>query len=256
MTNRLVSLGDSFTEGVGDEDPGSPNGVRGWADRTAAALAAREPDFRYANLAIRGKLLPQVLAEQLEPALDLKPDLVTLYAGGNDLMRPKVDVDALMASYEDGVARIRATGAALVLFTGVDGVEDALFRRIRGRVAIYNEHVRGIAARHGALLVDLWAMRQLRDRRLWAPDRLHLNALGHTEVAIGVLDVLGEPHTLTPAVLGPRVELSPRQRRTENLRWSREHALPWLQRRLRGESSGDTLAPKRPTLEPVASPDA
>ncbi|MDQ7810368.1 SGNH/GDSL hydrolase family protein [Amycolatopsis sp. A133] len=253
MSKRLVTLGDSFTEGVGDDDPTAANGVRGWADRTAEQLAAREPGFRYANLAIRGKLLPQVLAEQLEPALAMEPDLVTLYAGGNDLMRPKVDIDGLMDSYETAVERIRSTGARLVLFTGVDGVEDALFRRIRGRVAIYNEHVRGIAARHGALLVDLWAMRQLRDRRLWAPDRLHLNPYGHTEVAIAVLDVLGVRHPLAGAELGPRDVLSPAQRRSQNLRWAQEHALPWVRRRLRGESSGDTLTAKRPTLEPVGS---
>jgi lysophospholipase L1-like esterase len=253
MSKRLVTLGDSFTEGVGDDDPSAPNGVRGWADRTAEQLAAREPDFRYANLAIRGKLLPQVVAEQLEPALAMEPDLVTLYAGGNDLMRPKVDIDALMVDYEAAVVKIRATGARLVLFTGVDGVEDALFRRIRGRVAIYNEHVRGIAARHGALLVDLWAMRQLRDRRLWAPDRLHLNPYGHTEVAIAVLAALGVEHPLTATELGPREVLSPAARRSQNLKWAQEHALPWVRRRLRGESSGDTLAAKRPTLTPVES---
>ncbi|HKN55805.1 MAG TPA: SGNH/GDSL hydrolase family protein [Amycolatopsis sp.] len=253
MSKRLVSLGDSFTEGVGDDDPAAPNGVRGWADRTAERLGALDPDFRYANLAIRGKLLGQVLAEQLDAALALEPDLVTLYAGGNDLMRPKVDIDALMTGYEQAVARLRGTGARVVLFTGVDGVEDALFRKIRGRVAIYNEHVRGIAARHGALLVDMWAMRQLRDRRVWAADRLHLNALGHNEVAIAVLDVLGVPHELPPVELGPVVTLSARERRAQNLEWARAHAVPWLQRRLRGESSGDTLSPKRPTLEPVAS---
>jgi lysophospholipase L1-like esterase len=251
MTNRLVCLGDSFTEGVGDDDPTAPNGVRGWADRVAEQLAARDPGLRYANLAIRGKLIRQVLAEQLEPALALEPDLVTLYAGGNDLMRPKVDIDALMAAYENAVARLRATGARVVLFTGVDGVEDALFRKIRGRVAIYNEHVRGIAARHGAVLVDMWAMRQLRDRRLWAPDRLHLNSVGHNEIAIAVLDALGVTHELTPVALGPVVALTARERRAQNLRWAAEHAAPWVRRRLRGESSGDTLTPKRPTLEPV-----
>src|SRR3954466_16406641 len=128
MSKRLVVMGDSLPEGVGDDDPAAPNGVRGWADRVAEQLAAREPGFRYANLAVRGKLLPQVLGEQLEPGLALEPDLVSLYAGGNDLMRPKVDIDALLVGYETAVARIRATGARLILFTGVDGVEDPLFR--------------------------------------------------------------------------------------------------------------------------------
>jgi lysophospholipase L1-like esterase len=253
MSKRLVTLGDSFTEGVGDDDPAAPNGVRGWADRVAEQLAAREPGFRYANLAIRGKLMPQVLGEQLEPALAMDPDLVTLYAGGNDLMRPKVDIDALMVDYEAAVAKIRAAGARLVLFTGVDGVEDALFRKMRGRVAIYNEFVRAIAVRHDALLVDMWVMRQLRDRRLWAPDRLHLNPYGHTEVAIAVLAALGVDHPLAATELGPREVLSPAARRSQNLKWAQEHALPWVRRRLRGESSGDTLTAKRPVLAPVDS---
>ena len=228
-----------------------PNGVRGWADRVAEQLSARDPEFRYANLAVRGRLLGQVLAEQLEPALTLGGDLFTLYAGGNDLLRPKVDIDALADEYEHAVARLAATGATVVLFTGVDGVEDPLFRKLRGRTAIFNEHTRVIAARHGALVVDMWAMRQLRDRRMWSADRLHLNSLGHAEVAISVLDVLGVPHGLSPADLGPRPAVSPRERRAENLQWGREHALPWIGRRLRGESSGDSVAPKRPVLAPV-----
>ena len=251
MSKRFVALGDSFTEGVGDDDPARPNGVRGWTDRVAEQLAAREPDVRYANLAIRGRLLRQVLSEQLEPALAMDPDLVTLYAGGNDLMRPRVDIDALAGEYDTAVGRFAETGATVVLFTGVDGVADPVFRRMRGRTAIYNEHIRLIAAAHGARLVDMWAMRRLRDRRLWSPDRLHLNALGHTEVAIAVLDALGEPHDLSPAALGPLPVVDPKQQRAEDRRWAREHALPWVGRRLRGQSSGDLIGPKRPILAPV-----
>jgi lysophospholipase L1-like esterase len=248
MSKRLVSLGDSFTEGVGDEDPAFPNGVRGWADRAAHELAAHDPGFLYANLAVRGKVMRQVLAEQLEPALSLRPNLVTLYAGGNDLMRPSVDIDALIGQYEGAVDQLIAVGAQVVLFTGVDGGEDPVFRKIRGRVAIYNELVRVMAVQKGALVVDLWAMRQLRDRRMWAPDRLHLNALGHNEVAIAVLDILGVPRKLENTILGDPPVLSKQQSRAENLRWSREYAWPWIQRRLRGESSGDNLQPKRPDL--------
>ncbi|NIH83448.1 SGNH/GDSL hydrolase family protein [Amycolatopsis granulosa] len=251
MSQRFVALGDSFTEGVGDPDATRPNGVRGWADRVAEQLAAADPQFRYANLAIRGRLLEQVIAEQLEPALALQPDLVSLYAGGNDLLRPKADIDALAARLEDAVGQLAKTGATVLLFTGVDGVEDPVFRKLRGRTAIYNEHTRVIAARHGALLVDMWGMRQLRDRRLWSADRLHLNSLGHTEVAIAALEALGRPHLLSPAALGSREPADRRRQRAENLQWGREHVLPWIGRRLRGESSGDTLAAKRPQLLPV-----
>ena len=61
-------------------------------------LAADTDDFRYANLAIRGRKLPAILAEQVEPAVALGPDLVTIHAGTNDLLRPKVDIDAIAAA--------------------------------------------------------------------------------------------------------------------------------------------------------------
>ncbi|MEU3270101.1 SGNH/GDSL hydrolase family protein [Saccharomonospora sp. NPDC006951] len=248
---RFVAIGDSFTEGVGDDDPAAPNGVRGWADRVAGQLAAHSPALGYANLAVRGRLLRQVLDEQLEPAVAMRPELVTLYAGGNDLMRPKIDIDSLAATYDDAVGTLTATGATVVLFTGVDGVADPLFRRMRGRTAIYNEHVRLIAAKHETLLVDMWAMTALRDRRLWSPDRIHLNTLGHTLIATAVLDTLGVRHAVVAPALPIATPAAPRDARAENLRWAREHALPWIGRRLRGESSGDAVTAKRPALAPV-----
>ena len=98
---RYVAVGDSFTEGVGDPDPSRPNGLRGWADRVAEHLATLDPDFRYANLAIRGRKLPAIIDEQLESELALRPDLVTIHGGGNDVLRPKVDLDALAARYDE-----------------------------------------------------------------------------------------------------------------------------------------------------------
>ncbi|GHH30964.1 SGNH/GDSL hydrolase family protein [Lentzea cavernae] len=250
MSKRFVALGDSFTEGVGDDDASRPNGVRGWADRVADVLGAADPEFAYANLAVRGRLMPQVLGEQLDRALAMKPDLVSLYAGGNDLMRPKVDIDALMRRYRAAVARLANAGARVILFTGVDGGEDPVFRRMRGRVAIYNEHVRSIAQEHACVLVDMWNMRQLRDRRMWSQDRLHLNSLGHTEVAVSVLEGLGVPHALERTLLGVAPLVDRRVRRAEDWKWAREHVVPWVVRRVRGESSGDVIRPRRPELLP------
>jgi len=169
-------------------------------------------------------------------------------------MRPRADIDELTARYESAVTTLAATGATVVLFTGVDTVEAPLLRRIRGRVAVYNEHVRGIAARHGAVLVDMWAMRVLRDPRLWSDDRIHLNPAGHRTVAATVLDTLGVDHTIVAPDLGPRTATEPGVQRRENLRWTRRHGLPWVKRRLRGKSSGDTITAKRPHLLPVTHP--
>jgi len=247
---RYVALGDSFTEGVGDPDPTRPNGVRGWADRVAEVLAAADPQFRYANLAIRGRKLPQILDEQLEPALALEPDLVTIYAGGNDLLRPRVDIDALMERYDDAVRRLAETGATVVVFTAYAATE-GIYKPMRGRWAYYNEWVREIADRHGARVVDYWRMREYADWGYWDVDRLHMSSAGHALMATKVLDVLGVRHDLpTPAPL-PRPVLSKAEQRAANWQWARQHLGPWVKRRLTGTSSGDGLAAKYAVLAPL-----
>ncbi len=245
-----VALGDSFTEGVGDPAPTRPNGVRGWADRVAEVLGAADEGFRYANLAVRGRKLQQVLDEQLEPALALRPDLVTVYAGGNDLLRPSVDVDAMMAPYADAVARLRAGGSRVLLFTGFDLGEAPVLGRLRGRVALYNEAVREVADTTGSGIVDFWRMREHRDWRMWDVDRIHMSALGHAHMAVAVLDVLGVGHDsrLDPLAAEPR--LSRAAQRRADLAWARTHARPWVQRRLTGRSSGDGVRPRYPELVP------
>lgn len=249
--HRYVALGDSFTEGVGDPDPARPNGVRGWADRVAEVLAGTTDDFGYANLAIRGRKLRDILDEQLEPALALDADLVTVYAGGNDMMRPRVDVDALAAAYDEAVGKLSGSGARVLLFTAFDPGGSAVHRPFRGRWALYNEAVREIADRHEATLVDYWRMREFRDWALWSEDRLHMNSAGHQQMAIKVLDRLGVPHELAPLPLAARPELSPRELRRANVVWARTHAAPWIHRRLTGRSSGDGITAKRPRLAPI-----
>jgi lysophospholipase L1-like esterase len=246
--HRYVALGDSFTEGVGDHDPDRPNGVRGWADRVAEVLAARNPGLGYANLAIRGRKLDAILAQQVDPALALEPDLVSIYAGGNDILRPRMDVDALVARYDDALGRLTADGAHLVLFTAFDLGFAPVFRHLRGRVATYNELVREVADERGATLVDFWRLREYRDPRLWDVDRLHMSAAGHRRMAVAVLDALGVAHDLRPAELEPLPEMDRRQRRDADLAWARAHVAPWVRRRLRGVSSGDDLSARYPAL--------
>lgn len=243
---RFVAIGDSFTEGIGDPEPNSPGGNRGWADRVAEVLGHDKEDFAYANLAIRGRLLSQIHAEQLEPALQLKPDLISVSAGGNDIIRPGSDPDEVAIRVDALVAGLRRDGATVVLFTGPDIGMTPVLHRMRGKVAIYNENIRTIAQRHDAVVADMWSLRELADPRMWAPDRLHFSAVGHHTVARMVLDSLNVSNTLElfkPEPLPPRRW---RQARVEDMGWAREHLMPWVLRRIRHESSGDNVTAKRP----------
>jgi lysophospholipase L1-like esterase len=249
--HNYVALGDSFTEGVGDPDPAAPNGWLGWADRLAGALAAQTPDFAYANLAIRGRKLPAILAEQVEPALALKPDLISIHGGGNDLLRPNVDLDALAASYDEAIGRITAAGVHVLMFTVADPGLNSAIKVIRGRTAIFNEWIREIAENHQATLVDCWRMRGWKVAEVMDVDRLHLNAVGHQNIAIAAADALGIPHALTPLPVLAAPELSRREQRAADLAWARTHLAPWVGRRLTGRSSGDGVSPKYPVLTPL-----
>ena len=250
----FVALGDSFTEGLAD--PAPDGGFIGWADRVAAVLAGQEPGFRYANLAIRGKRLPQVLAEQVPRAVELAPDLVSLAAGGNDILRGS-DVDELAAQFDPAVAALQAVGCRVLIFTGFDPRMFPVIRLLRGRIAAYDMHLRGIADARGCDLVDLWSMRALKDARAWSPDRLHLTSQGHQLVALRTCEVLGLPLTgdwrepLPPArANGQRTRSSAwLAARRQDASWAREYAMPWVRRRLGGTSSGDDVPPKRPDLQ-------
>jgi len=111
--HRYVALGDSFTEGVGDPHPNAPGGLRGWADRVAEVLARGSDDFAYANLAVRGKLIRQIADDQVDAAVSLQPDLITISAGGNDVIRPGTDPDEIGRLFDDIIVRLSVTGATI-----------------------------------------------------------------------------------------------------------------------------------------------
>ncbi|GAT65955.1 SGNH/GDSL hydrolase family protein [Planomonospora sp. ID91781] len=259
----FVALGDSFTEGMNDPAvhpavdasglPAEAGRFRGWADRVAERLAALDPEFRYANLAVRGKLIDQVVADQVPVAVEMRPDLVSFCAGGNDLLRPGSDPDRMAKKLAGAVRRLRDTGAEVLLFTGVDPRDTPLMRRARGTFAVFYLHVRSIADLYGCHLVDQWSMQGLRDWRAWSDDRLHMNAEGHRMVAAKVCEVLGVPcDDDWRFTWPPRENVDPRAKRREDVQWVRTHLGPWVLRRLRGRSSGDDLDPKRPDLKPFA----
>ncbi|ACU98435.1 lysophospholipase L1-like esterase [Saccharomonospora viridis DSM 43017] len=251
--NSYVAIGDSFTEGLNDALPDGT--FRGWADRLAEILADGRSDFRYANLAVRGKLLAEIMEEQLPIALDAKPDLVTVCAGGNDIIVPGTDVDHVAAEFEKGIAKLREAGIEVVIFTGPDTKRMSVMSILRRKVGIYNSHLWAIADRHGAKVVDLWAMEPLNDPRAWSDDRLHFTSEGHRRIALRVAEVLGVPTEgdwREPWPENPKSTNWLTLRRSD-LEWTKTHLLPWIRRQLRGKSTGDGVLPKRPQLAPITT---
>ncbi|WNM33496.1 SGNH/GDSL hydrolase family protein [Streptomyces sp. Li-HN-5-11] len=236
--SSLVAVGDSFTEGMSDLLP--DGSYRGWADLLAARMAARTPGFRYANLAVRGKLIGQIVDEQVEVAAAMRADVVTLVGGLNDTLRPKCDMGRVRALLTEAVERLAPSCGQLVLMRS-PGRQGPVLERFRPRMEELFACVDELAARHGALVVDLYGAPSLADPRLWDVDRLHLTAEGHRRVAEAVWQALGhepeDPEWHTP--MAPTAPPGWLARRTADARFARQHLLPWIGRRLTGRSSGD-----------------
>lgn len=253
--HSFVAVGDSFTEGL-EDGPATDGHYVGWADRVARTLARHHLGMRYANLAVRGKLLDEVVADQLVAALARRPDLLAFHAGGNDVLRPGVDVTAVLRHYDLAVRRAIADAGTVLLFTVIErsGAAGRAADRLAARIARFNDGVRRTAADHGAVLVDVGAEPALHDPQLWADDRLHLAPEGHRRVAAAVLEQLGiasghpDPGWWR-SPLPPSTATGPLVRVRQDARWVTGHLLPWVGRRLRGVSSGDGRSAKRPRLD-------
>ena len=246
----FVALGDSFTEGMSDALPDGR--YRGWADLLASRLGARREDFRYANLAVRGKLMRQIAEDQVPVGAAMGADLVTLVGGLNDVLRPRCDLAAVCELLDRSAARLAPRCRQLVLMRS-PGRQGPVLERYRGRMEALFAEIDAIAARHGALVVDLYASKTLGDPRLWADDRLHLTTEGHRRTAEAVWQRLGGEPTFDwdeplPATAPGRWYA----RRAADARFARRYLLPWIGRRLTGRSSGDGRLAKRPDLAPVA----
>jgi lysophospholipase L1-like esterase len=251
VPRSLVAIGDSFTEGL--DDPAPDGGFRGWADRVAESLAADQPSFAYANLAIRGRKLHRIVDEQVPRAVELGADLVSLAGGTNDVLRPKVDMDSLALSFDGAVRRLRDNGARVLLFQSVDPTSRSrLIGSTLSRIKALTHIVERTADRYDCYLVRLWDEPVFAHPGVWSDDRLHLSPEGHARVAGAVLETLGWGDHLWARTddLGLVERPGPVAKAAADVQWARRHLGPWVGRRLRGVSSGDSIEPKRPDLVP------
>jgi lysophospholipase L1-like esterase len=251
----FVAIGDSFTEGLDDPSLAVPGAFRGWADRVAEQLADDDPEFAYANLAIRGRKLQQIVDEQVPRAIELAPELVSLAGGTNDVLRPKVDLEVLASVFDDAVRRLRVNGSQVLLFQSVDpSPRSKLIGSTLSRIKTLTRIVETTAAKYDCFVVPMWGAEVFGHPSVWSEDRLHLSPEGHARVAGAVLETLGLGDHAWAATLEPVAALRARERVVSDVRWARQHLAPWIGRRLRGVSSGDTLSAKYPDLAPVTRP--
>jgi lysophospholipase L1-like esterase len=246
---RYVAIGDSSTEGL--VDPDGNGGHRGWADRLAQHIAdSQDEPLEYANLAIRGWRMHQIRRGQLDDALAMQPDLLSVFGGMNDVIAPRCDFDAIRADYVIAFGEARRAGCTVLTFTMPDPAAiNPLGVRLRERVSKLNAVIRSEAERRGVLVMDFEAYPVAKDPRLWYEDRLHGNTLGHIKVAAGLacrLGIASFDESWAELLEGEPDPLRPRVPITGDMDWAVNYLLPWLGKGIRRLPSGLGIERKRP----------
>jgi lysophospholipase L1-like esterase len=182
-----VALGDSTVEGVGATDPS-----RNYVGQLQQKLRAVYSRARVENLGVGGATAAGVLRRQLPRALELRPDLVTLSVGPNDITGERAPGDYARDVETILQALIRRTGAVVVVNLIPDMTVTPRFRGteveplVRQRVITFNEILADRARAHGAELVDLYSASQQEVPRrpgLVGPDRYHPSDEGYARWA-------------------------------------------------------------------------
>jgi lysophospholipase L1-like esterase len=246
---RYVAIGDSSTEGL--EDPDGEGGYVGWADRLAQHIAdGQDEPLEYANLAIRGMRMKEIRMAQLEDALAMKPDLLTVFGGVNDIIAGPVNFDSMRADYVIIFGQARRQGVTALTFTMPDPTTiNPLGKYWRDRVAKLNDIIRTEADNHGVLVMDFEQYPVAEDPRLWSEDHLHGNELGHQTVAAALawrLGVDGFDEGWAEPLEGESSWPNGREKLQGDIDWARHYVAPWLSKGIRGIRQGRGVQRKRP----------
>ncbi|PFN27048.1 lipase [Bacillus cereus] len=183
MWKRFVAIGDSFTEGIGDEVEGIV--LKSWIDHFVQLC---EKDIEYANFAKRGLVTEEIRLQQLEKALTFNPDLVSLIAGANDVLKGRWNHDAYKNDMEFMIDTLSKAGADIIIANLPDFTVRLPFasqkkQEIKEQLLEANEVIHSLSREYKLHHVDFWNHHLVNDNTLWSKDLIHPNSKGYVKVA-------------------------------------------------------------------------
>ncbi|AYY27025.1 SGNH/GDSL hydrolase family protein [Bacillus paranthracis] len=183
MWKRFVAIGDSFTEGIGDEVEGIA--LKSWVDHFVQLCVN---DIEYANFAKRGLVTKEIRSQQLEKALTFNPDLVSLIAGANDVLKGRWNHYAYKEDMKCMIDTLSKTGADIMIANLPDFTVRLPFSTekkqvLKEQLLEANEVILSLSREHQLHHIDFWNHQLVNDNTLWSKDFIHPNSKGYVKVA-------------------------------------------------------------------------
>ena len=246
-----VAIGDSLSEGLGDFTFETNRHGNGWADRLALLLAREVEDlgheFHFANLALRGSKLSKIMGEQLQKALRLQPDLVTVMAGSNDLMSKTENLPGLQETFRSGVQQLLSAGCDVIVANTINPVHLRVFRPLREKAQLLSQIIEDVADEFEIPVLDVFSIQDFSQLRYWAKDMVHFSGHGHIVVANQAAKILGLKYQFAESI--DNLSNGDSRSAFETLSWIARDVIPYCERKLRGVTSGDGMSSKHQKLD-------
>jgi lysophospholipase L1-like esterase len=141
-----------------------------------------------------------VRESQLARALELRPELVTLLAGGNDMLAETFEPEQVEVDLELMVSELLGAGATVYVCSMWDALRvpgvlpDPVKDFLRDRFYVFNDTIRTVALRHaddpGFVFDDMERHAAGLDPRNYSSDGQHPSSRGFAVMAAAVLDRL------------------------------------------------------------------
>jgi lysophospholipase L1-like esterase len=191
--NCFVALGDSFSVGTGDPVEGFAQ--LGAIDWLAAALRQVNPGLQFTNLAKPGSLVSEIREQQLEIALALKPDFVTLNAGANDILKGRFNAANWEQEFQILFEALSQSGRVVVAggipnFPLIKTMKESHQVGLTKIILRANNVIQRLAGQYQVIFIDSWSMSGFSDQEDWSRDGVHLNSRGYFKFARETIQVL------------------------------------------------------------------
>jgi hypothetical protein len=169
-------------------------------------------------------------------------------------MRAKKSHPEMRALLRGAIERLHESGAHVLLVNTVNPVHLKLFEPLAYKAKAMTDLINSVAAEYEVPVLDLFSVNEFSKLEFWCDDMVHFSGHGHINVANRAARLIGLDQGFEETDFDQMER--PDRRPLAVIKWTLQHVIPYLVRRVRRRSSGDGLEPKHDSYVTLISREA